>query len=186
MILQFSPDNSKCVVYKVMINVDLKLGGYISLVKTKYFDEISQISRLTTRRTKIQKYSHLWQPVTRAGGNPLLVDVIVDHHAGAGGRDTLLGSLVTGTGNIRLLNWNILPSTDIQGWDKYLCLPKLHQTKDDIKYLNGRLRLEDNVSVVASPTINGLPLSDNWPTSPSFSLNIYILKNLIWCLMIIN
>ena len=27
MILQFSPDNSKCVVYKVMINVDLKLGG---------------------------------------------------------------------------------------------------------------------------------------------------------------
>ena len=59
MILQFSPDNSKCVVYKVMINVDLKLGGYISLVKTKYFDEISQISRLTTRRTKIQKYSHL-------------------------------------------------------------------------------------------------------------------------------
>ena len=37
----------------------------------------------------------------------------------------------------------------------YLCLQKLHQTKDDIKSLNGRLRLEDNVSVVASPTING-------------------------------
>ena len=36
MILQFSPYNSKCVVYKVMINVDLKLGGdFIS--KNKIF-----------------------------------------------------------------------------------------------------------------------------------------------------
>ena len=36
--------------------------------------------------------------MTGAGGNPFLVDVIVDHHAGTGGRDTLLWSLVTETG----------------------------------------------------------------------------------------
>ena len=35
--------------------------------------------------------------MTGAGGNPFLVDVIVDHHAGTGGRDTLLWSLVTET-----------------------------------------------------------------------------------------
>lgn len=38
---------------------------------------------------------HLGQPVTRPGGDPLLVDVIVDHDTGAGRRDALLRPLVT-------------------------------------------------------------------------------------------
>ena len=38
---------------------------------------------------------HLGQPVTRPGGDPLLVDVIVDHDTGAGRRDALLWPLVT-------------------------------------------------------------------------------------------
>ena len=38
---------------------------------------------------------HLGQPVTRPGGDPLLVDVIVDHDTGAGRRYALLWPLVT-------------------------------------------------------------------------------------------
>ena len=38
---------------------------------------------------------HLGQPVARPGGHPLLVDVIVDHDAGAGRRDALLWPLIT-------------------------------------------------------------------------------------------
>ena len=38
---------------------------------------------------------HLGQPVARAGGDPLLVDVIVYHDTGAGRRDALLRPLVT-------------------------------------------------------------------------------------------
>ena len=40
---------------------------------------------------------HLGQSVARAGGDPLLVDVIVDHDTGAGRRDALLRPLVTKT-----------------------------------------------------------------------------------------
>ena len=55
----------------------------------------------------------------------------------------------------------------------------IHQTKDDIKYLNGRLRLEDNVSVVASPTING-PHSLTTDLLPLLSALIFTAaKNLI-------
>ena len=103
--------------------------------------------------------------MTGAGGNPLLVDVIVDHHAGTGGRDTLLWSLVTETRG----GW----------WWSYLGLPKLLQTTDHINYLNRRLRLEDNVSVVASPTING-PHSLTTDLLPLLSASIFTsAKNLI-------
>ena len=106
--------------------------------------------------------------MTGAGGNPLLVDVIVDHHAGTGGRDTLLWSLVTETGNVLVVR--VLFSV-------YRSF--IHQTKDDIKYLNGRLRLEDNVSVVASPTING-PHSLTTDLLPLLSALIFTAaKNLI-------
>ena len=53
--------------------------------------------------------------MTGAGGNPFLVDVIVDHHAGTGGRDTLLWSLVTETRG----GW----------WWSYFGLRELQQTK---------------------------------------------------------
>ena len=53
MILQFSPNNSKCVVYEVMINVDLKLGGDI-ISKTKYFlSNQSDISNNNTKKLKV-------------------------------------------------------------------------------------------------------------------------------------
>ena len=54
MILQFSPDNSKCVVYKVMINVDLKLGDdFISKNK------IEDISTNNTANLKVKIFSPL-------------------------------------------------------------------------------------------------------------------------------
>ena len=43
----------------------------------------------------VMTMGHLGQPVARAGGDPLLVDVIVDHDTGAGRRDALLRPLVT-------------------------------------------------------------------------------------------
>ena len=111
--------------------------------------------------------------MTGPGGNPLLVDVIVDHHAGTGGRDTLLWSLVTETGNM------LVSGCGGCGCHISLYLQTLHQTKDDIKYLNGRLRLEDNVSVVASPTING-PHSLTTDLLPLLSASIFTsAKNLI-------
>ena len=45
---------------------------------------------------------HLGQPVARPGGHPLLVDVIVDHDAGAGRRDALLWPLITEKQNINM------------------------------------------------------------------------------------
>ena len=48
----------------------------------------------------VKTMGHLGQPVARPGRDPLLVDVIVDHHAGTGGCDTLLWSLVTETGKV--------------------------------------------------------------------------------------
>lgn len=45
---------------------------------------------------------HLGQPVAGPGGDPLLVDVIVDHDAGAGRRDALLGPLITKRQNINM------------------------------------------------------------------------------------
>ena len=48
---------------------------------------------------------HLGQPVTRPGGDPLLVDVIVDHDTGAGRRNALLWPLITEN---KTLVWDLL------------------------------------------------------------------------------
>ena len=54
MILQLSPDNSKCVVYKVMINVDLKLGGdFISKNKILLSNQ-SDISTNNAEKLKVK------------------------------------------------------------------------------------------------------------------------------------
>lgn len=44
---------------------------------------------------KVMIYVNLAEPVAGAGRYPLLVDIVVDHDAGPGRRDTLLRPLVT-------------------------------------------------------------------------------------------
>ena len=59
MILQFSPDNSKCVVYKVMINVDLKLGGDFISKNKIFLSNQSDISTNNMKKLKIKYFSPL-------------------------------------------------------------------------------------------------------------------------------
>ena len=49
--------------------------------------------------TRVETMGHLGEAVAGPGGHPLLVDVIVDHDAGAGRRNALLWPLVTKTNN---------------------------------------------------------------------------------------
>ena len=59
MILQFSPDNSKCVVYKVMINVDLKLGGDFISKNKIFLSNQSDISTNNMKKLKVKYFSPL-------------------------------------------------------------------------------------------------------------------------------
>ena len=59
MILQFSPDNPKLVVYKVMINVDLKLGGDFISKNKIFLSNQSDISTNNMKKLKVKYFSPL-------------------------------------------------------------------------------------------------------------------------------